>query len=186
MVGDTFHAAGRLYYTAALQLLASESIGESMSLNLSKPRQIVVLAITMSFLALSYAYSHSGATGVVKQRMDMMDVVAKSMKSIGLMIKGETAFNPETVQSAASMIKQHAVDLPGLFPDGSMEKPSEALEVIWTDWDGFEMLFKEMEDEASKLSELASSVDDVNAIKPQFGLLAQTCKRCHEQFRLKK
>ncbi len=152
-----------------------------------KLRLIAGAALVASILSASgLAYSHSGATGIVKHRMDAMSDIAKSMKAIGAMIKGETGFDAAVVKSAASSIAGHAERIPELFPEGSMDKPSEALPSIWEDWAGFTSIAKDMGREAKELAAAADGASQIDQIKAPFGALAKTCKACHSDFRLAK
>lgn len=148
-------------------------------------KKIIAMALLVTAVLSSLALAHTGATGVVKERMDMMSDVAKSMKIIGQMIKGEVDYNTTDVQSAALEIEKHAQSFPKLFPEGSTEKPSEALPTVWENWEEFIQLLSEMETQSSKLAELAPSTKTANEIKAQFSLVGKTCGTCHEKFRLK-
>ena len=143
---------------------------------------MIVTAIIIS----SLAYAHDGATGVIKQRMDMMGEIAKAMKSIGQMIKGEQAYDSEVATVAAREIENHTVGLSQLFPEGSTTKPSEALPVIWENWDEFNRLLEEMKIQSKNLAEIASTVESSVEIKAQFALVGKTCGTCHQKFRQKK
>jgi cytochrome c556 len=48
----------------------------------------------------SLALAHGGATGIVKERMDLMASVGKSMKTITEMFQGDKLFDPEAVRKA--------------------------------------------------------------------------------------
>lgn len=143
---------------------------------------VALVAITAAGAALS----HSGASGIVKERMDAMSAIAKGMKSVGAMMKGEAAYDAGTVKSAADEIAGHAKMIPHMFPEGSNKKPSEALPAIWTDWDKFAKLAGSMETSAQDLAKAAEAASSTDGIRAQFGALAKTCKACHEDFRLKK
>lgn len=149
-------------------------------------KKIALLSAVFATTFISLVYAHSGATGVVKTRMDMMSDVAKSIKTIGTIIKGETEYNSEIISTAALKIQEHTKNFPKLFPKGTTEAPSEALDTIWSDWETFDLIFKEMSAHSQQLSQLALVSSNVNAIKPEFGKLAKTCAACHQKFRLKK
>ena len=74
----------------------------------------VPIILTVTIIS-SLSYAHDGATGVIKQRMDMMGEIAKAMKSIGQMIKGEQAYNSEVATAAAREIEKHSEGLLQLF-----------------------------------------------------------------------
>lgn len=146
--------------------------------------KMFLAAMAMSISGLAFA--HSGADGVVKDRMDMMGEVAKSMKIIGKMIKGEVTYDAASAKAAALEIFGHMSHMTEMFPEGSTEKPSEALPVIWENWDEFVALSDKLKTDAKQLAEVAESASSADAIKAQFGLVGKSCGTCHEKFRLKK
>ena len=152
---------------------------------MTQTRQMMLIAAIVTALT-GAAYAHSGATGIVKKRMDAMSDIGKSMKALGAFIKGEKAYNSATVKAAAQTIGTHAKMIPHLFPEGSNKKPSEALPAIWSDWTGFTAIAMEMETAAGALATAADSATDAAGIRPAFGSLGKTCKGCHQKFRLAK
>lgn len=139
---------------------------------------IVVLAV-----AAGVAFAHSGASGIVKERMESMKSISAAMKTVGNMIRGRSEFDPEGAQEAAIEIEQHAAEIPQLFPEGSVHEPSEALTVIWDDWEQFTAIAIELQENAAALSQEATSALQPSEIASQFAAVAQTCTACHEQFR---
>lgn len=74
----------------------------------------------------SGAFAHSGAVGIVKERMDGMTALAASMKSlVGMQKSGNVDLGK--VQDAAQVIQSHSGDaMTGRFPEGSLPMVSEA------------------------------------------------------------
>ena len=138
---------------------------------------IATLSLTTGVLA------HSGATGVVKERMELMDEVAKSTKIIANMITGKATLDPALAATASNSLENHASEMLSLFPKGSLEGPSEARPEIWEDWETFSGLAFKMQMAAKNI---AADTSNVDAMKPGFASLAKTCGACHEKFRLKK
>lgn len=141
----------------------------------------IVCAAIVAVPALVFA--HSGATGVVKERMELMDSIASQMKLVGEMIKGQRAFAADSAVAAANMIAKHAAEMPEKFPEGSLDHPSEALPVIWEDWDDFLRLTEELETAANLLAQTAQSATDSGELRSAFATLGKTCSACHEGFR---
>ena len=69
------------------------------------------------------ALAHSGATGIVKERMDMFKKNQGNLKAIKSHIGSE---DYESIVKLADEIRDWAVKMPEYFPEGSNEKPSEA------------------------------------------------------------
>ena len=139
-----------------------------------------------ALLLCGVAWAHTGAKGIVKERMDVMSSIGANMKTIGEMLKGKTAFDGKRVEAAARAIAGHADKFHHLFPEGTTEKPSEALPAIWTDWDRFIELAANMKKTSIVLAETAPSASEAGDIRIAFLLVAGTCKACHADFRLKK
>ena len=128
---------------------------------------------------------HSGATGIVKERMDAMKAIGKAMKTLGAMAKGEAAFDAPKVQAASKIISGHADALDRLFPDTKASRKShvtEAAPAIWADKPAFLALAREMAQAADGLEKVGASGDLGASMKA----LGATCKGCHEKFRVKK
>lgn len=99
------------------------------------------------------ALAHSGATGIVKQRMDAMSDMGRVVKSLSVMMRGEAPYDADAISEGAVIIKSHAGDaMTSLFPEGSLKKPSVAKPEIWTDWSEFQAL-------AIRLADLADGLE---------------------------
>ena len=128
--------------------------------------------------------AHGGATGVVKERMELMKSMGDRMKKMGDMVKGKVAFDSASIAASAQEIKQAAPEITHLFPEGSSHKPSEALPRIWEERGKFDELTESMILEAGKLNDVASA-GDRRSIMVQFTKLGKTCSSCHTDFRKK-
>ena len=146
--------------------------------------------LVLVLLGSTAALAHQGATGIVKERMDQMGGIAKAMKAMGAMFKGEATYDAEQVRTLATEIAASGgTNLSVLFPENSLKHPSEARPEIWNDWDQFTKLAEEMQATAVALANGAANPTDGSAgPKPAdlFGDLAATCKSCHQDFRIKK
>ena len=132
----------------------------------------------------SMVFAHKGAKGIVKQRMMAMKTMGDNMKELSKMVTGKTAFDAGKAKTIAVAIKKHADDIPKQFPKGSMQKPTEALPVIWDRWDEF----KGHADDLAKLAGVLVQSADAGqtASLATFAKMGKTCSGCHKDFRLKK
>lgn len=129
--------------------------------------------------------AHDGATGIVKERMEAMKSISSAMKTITKTLKGEEESKPADLTKAARTIQQHAGEkLTRLFPEGSLDHPSEAKPEIWQDWESFEDLSRALSNNAMKLAETIEQSGTVK--KATFMKVAGTCRDCHKAFRVKK
>lgn len=140
----------------------------------------IALAIAGS---ISLVDAHSGAKGVVKERMELMKGMADAMKVMGPMFKGETAFQPEVVAEKAAYLAEHAEKIPVLTPDGSNDHPSEALPTIWNDWDRYVAEANALAEEGAKLVAIAENGAELDETRAQFVKVSKTCGTCHDDFR---
>lgn len=105
-------------------------------------KTLLTIGVSASLIAYAgVASAHGGATGVVKERMDAMEAMKDSMKTVSDMFKGKTKYDAEQVKQSAKVIQIHSGEaLTSLFPEGSLKHPSEAKTEIWKEWDKFSKL----------------------------------------------
>jgi cytochrome c556 len=85
--------------------------------------------------AVPLSAAHEGATGIIKERMDAMQTISQTMKSIRQQIEANR--NLAAVPEEAARIQAIAKRIPSWFPPGSITKPTDALPVIWQRWGNF-------------------------------------------------
>ena len=153
-------------------------------MTLTSPDRRLAAALFLALAACAgLALAHEGATGVVKERMDLMKGQAKQMKLIGDMAKGKKKFDAAKAAAAAHDLGKTTKKIPELFPEGSNKHPSEALDAVWKEWNRFEGDAKDAEAAANAL---ASTLEASGADwKSAFQKMIDACKTCHETFRAK-
>lgn len=156
--------------------------------------QSVRIAIIGTFLSLTLsagigtsnlAQAHGGATGVVKERMEVMKNIGDRMKEVGAMIKGKTTFEAGKIAVHAENIGKASPSITELFPEDSLHKPSEALPSIWKEWDQFAALTTKLTEETKKLA-IVAQTGERRAITMQFAKVGKVCSGCHTDYRKKK
>lgn len=146
--------------------------------------RFAAFALLASLAAVPLALAHEGATGVVKERMDLMDRQKDDMKIIGGMAKGKTKFDPAKAAEAARDIETTAAKIPELFPEGTHGGHSEAKPEIWTQWDDFTGNAEALQARAKALAAaLEAGAPDWKA---NFQKVTDACKTCHKSFRTEK
>ena len=114
----------------------------------------IALVLGLALITVS-AWSHDEAHGVVKERMDLMDNLKSAMKSLKPIMRGKKVYNVDTVKKNALVIFHNAGgNMTKLFPEGSLQKPSEASPSIWKQWQEFQRI-------ANKLKRLGQALHDV-------------------------
>lgn len=118
----------------------------------------------VSLLAIAGAVTataHTGAMGVVKERMDAMSTIGDANKVLRAMFSGEAAYDADAVAENAAIIQGHAGSaLTELFPQGSLDTPTEAKPEIWQNWPEFTALAERLERSAEALAKAAPNGPD--------------------------
>jgi cytochrome c556 len=129
--------------------------------------------------------AHTGASGPVKQRMEIMKSMGAAAKTIQAMVTGKRSYDGTQVARLATEIAGHVPTLPKLFPKGSHAHPSEAKPTIWADWKGFNASLRRLHREARRLAEIAPTAGRAEVAR-QFRRVGQSCSGCHRDFRKRK
>ncbi len=109
-------------------------------------KQIFIGVITVGIAAsamgiANIVQAHGGATGVVKERMELMKSLGDTMKNMKAMFQNKSPYDAGEIRKAAKIIRSLSGEkITKLFPEGSLDKPSEALPSIWNNWDHFKSL----------------------------------------------
>jgi cytochrome c556 len=125
--------------------------------------------------------AHEHATGVVKERMDTMESMAKSMKAITQRVRDNR--DVELIKADARSIHAHARTMISMFPPRSNQHPSEARESIWQNWSDFEAKAKSLAIESEKLAN--ADARDAKSLASQARGVSQACSQCHEKYRIR-
>jgi cytochrome c556 len=108
------------------------------------------------------AMAHSGATGIIKERMDFLKRSKDNMKAINMHLRGG---DYRAIVPLAEDIRDWAGKMPDYFPQGSDGKPSEAAPEIWTDFDGFTQAAKDHYEAVDTL--VSAAKPGMQAISPR-------------------
>lgn len=121
---------------------------------------------------------------VVSYRQAVMKAIGGHTGAIAGVVKGEVSYVGH-VEGHAHAIAELAKLIPTIFPEGTGPDQAEtrALPKIWEDWAGFEAAAERLQQEASKLAEVARG-GDAAAIGQQMGVMGKEgCGGCHKPFR---
>jgi len=146
-----------------------------------KPAAIALCALAALAAGAPLA-AHEHATGVVKERMDMMEDMAKRLKAIRDRIDRKRGL--AAIKTDAEAIAAHGPHIVHLFPPGSMQRPTEAKAAIWQNWKDFERKANNLEAESAKLAK--ANADDLAALNAQARAVTQACAACHETYRARR
>ena len=79
-------------------------------------KSVTLFSLLLITVPVTLALAHSGATGIVKERMDMFKKNQNNLKAIKSHIRSE---NCESIVKLADEIRDWAVKMPEHFPEGS-------------------------------------------------------------------
>lgn len=154
----------------------------------STARWLAALSICgLAFMPVAALADHEGhdklPPGPIRDRHELMEGQGEQAQTINEAFNmGAEGFDVAVIQRSAQAIAASAHQIPSLFPKGSTDPNSRALPAIWENWDKFTALAKQLEDQATSLSNAAAAGDDENLQEKSQKLFA-TCKSCHDQFR---
>ena len=141
---------------------------------------LALFSLIFIVIPVTIVFAHSGATGIIKERMDMFKKNKDNLKAIKLHIRSED-YGP--IVKLADEIEDWAVKMPDYFPEGSNEKPSQASPSIWEDFEGFKNAAIKNETAAKQLI-AAAKAEDQEAVLGGFKAVAASCKSCHQSYKL--
>jgi cytochrome c556 len=137
-------------------------------------------------IALSYAASahegHEHATGVVRERMELMTDMGKRLLAISKRLRGNKEL--DRIAPDARAIQEASSKITAEFPPGSTQFPTAAKPVVWQQWDDFAEKARKLQIEVEKLSTIKPT--DGDALRAQFRAVAYACDGCHETYRIPK
>jgi cytochrome c556 len=123
-------------------------------------RKIIFATVVVAVASISVAgaFAHVGATGVVKERMELMGSIGDATKALSEMMKGSVEYDAAKVKSLAKTIEGHGGEaMTALFPKDSLDHPSEAVPAIWADWERFSEIADQLSAYAGALGKAADN-----------------------------
>jgi cytochrome c556 len=144
--------------------------------------RIFVSTILSSVFIATVAFAGSDP---IKERQHLMEETRDAAKVVGGMLKGNTEFDAEAAMAALKTWKNTATKAGDLFPEGSETgHDTEAKSTIWSDRAGFD---EKMADFNTAVDvAIAAKPDTLEALKPVAGPIFNTCKGCHDGYRVEK
>ena len=144
-------------------------------------KSIILAILILTSAAYGDAIAHSGAKGIVKERMDYFKASQDNLKKIRTHIRNE---NYASIIPLANSIASWSARMSDYFPAGSDTKPSEASPKIWSDFAGFTAA-AQLNWVATISLAKAAEMGDRDAVINAFKDTAASCKSCHKTYRLK-
>jgi cytochrome c556 len=129
----------------------------------------------------------ASAAEVVKARQKGLKALGAAFKTIRDELKGESP-DAAKIREASADITQAAGVIDKWFPAGTGPDSgvkTDAKPEVWTDSAGFATAREAFVREANKWAQLGNSID-ASAWKEGAASLGQSCKGCHDKYRVKK
>lgn len=131
------------------------------------------------------AHEHETEVAVIKERQEKFKAIGGSFKKINDQLKSNSP-DLAVISEAVSVVEPLASEIDTWFPAGTgvdSGAKTEALEVIWSDAEGFAAEIEKFRTAVTELKE-AAGTEDVDAITAAFRTTGGTCKSCHDSYRL--
>lgn len=138
-------------------------------------------ALAGAMVLTTAALAHQGVqNAAVQARMDGMSAIGANMKTLGAMAKGQVAFDAGQAKEAAAAVAQEAARIPSLFEAQETDPKSEALPVIWSEFDRFTAIADDLEAAATAAAGALNGPEDLG---PALKAIGGQCSACHKAYR---
>lgn len=138
------------------------------------------LFVTLTVALASFAVAEDDPR---HERHELMEGVGKAAKPIGQMLKGENEYDAAIVSTSLQTWHEASMKLGDLFPPGSETgMDTEAAPAIWEDRAGFEEALADFREAVE--AAIAAEPMTLDAAKPTVGPVFETCKGCHDTYRI--
>lgn len=141
--------------------------------------------IASLILAAAIVIPAMAAEDLPVQRQAMMGSVGAATGAAAAMVKGEAPYDPRVAALSLRIMNAVANGFGAQFPEGSETGANtEAKDTIWSDRAGFEAELAKFREATA--AGIAAKPADLDAFKPIFGMVTQSCGSCHKGYRVKK
>lgn len=158
---------------------------------MTKPKIAVALvmagiALTTGAIAQNMQTPEQQAQGAVNTRKSVVRLFAFNMAPINAMARGNQEFDAAVVERNAMRIATLAPMLPEAFAamdTRAFDLDTEALPVIWEEFEEFEQRAGNLAEAVSELAAVAATGDQAETIRTAGSIGRTYCGGCHEMFR---
>jgi cytochrome c556 len=133
-------------------------------------------------LIAGVALAHEGATGIVKDRMAMMQNMELQLKAIQAMLSGWAQFDPAALRKYVAALHESCHQSESLFPPGSRGQGTHAKPAVWDNPKAFREEFQKLHAASEALVEIVADGDRIDIAIATVDL-QKTCDGCHATFR---
>jgi cytochrome c556 len=126
------------------------------------------------------------AKEAIDSRKAVFTLIGGSFRPIAEILRGNAAYESVDVGKYTTRVSLLTNFLVDAFPDASKNGDTRAKPEIWSNRADFDKKLKDFHDHALALSQLAARPEGAtDAFKTAARTVAQDCKRCHDDYRIK-
>lgn len=150
---------------------------------MKKPLALLLFASAFAAAAPAQA-QFAKPEDAVKFRQSAFALMGNYMGRINGQLKSGSP-DMAVVQSSAALLETLSkLPFEGFTPDSDLVPTTKAKPELWKDSAKVKQLAEKMQAEIVKLN-AAAKTGDAKAIQAQFGAVGQSCKACHDDYRMK-
>jgi cytochrome c556 len=146
----------------------------------------ITIFVLFTVFAFGAAYAQfAKPEEAIKYRKSVMFLVAQHFKRMGAVVQGKAAYDKDAFSANADAVEMLAT-LPwdAMMEPGSDKGDTTMSSAVFDKPAQFKKEAESFQADTAMLAGIAKG-GDLNAIKAQFGKVAQNCKSCHTNFRKK-
>ena len=153
----------------------------------NKKKAFLIGTLTLGLVLTTFAAANSTPEEkAIEYRQGAFKMIGHHFGAMAGMVKGKVEFDAEAFRKNAEAVATLS-QFPGNgFVDGSYECKTRAKKEIADNMDDFKKKLETFQIEAANLAQAADGASDLDALKPAFGNVGQSCKACHDSYRGKK
>ncbi|HEY2750550.1 cytochrome c [Phenylobacterium sp.] len=150
---------------------------------MTQSRTVLCAAVAGVGLALGLLCTAASAGNPVEDRQATMKQVGQTMKEASAYTSAQAPYDAAKVKTLMDGVVGGAKKLTGLYPANTAADPKTSADPkIWENKADFDKRLAEM----GTLAAAAAKAKDTDGFKPAFKALGETCKSCHDLYRMKK
>jgi cytochrome c556 len=164
--------------------------GRSKRVTASSARVALLLGIGLALAVAAQTPpaggSPSPASQAIAVRKAIYTLIGSNFKPIGDALKGSATYDSAELVKRATRVAYFAGLVQEAFPDVSSSGDTKAKPEIWSNRTDFDKRLKDFQTHAQSLVQVAANeTPSSDAFKAAAGAVAQDCKGCHDNYRVK-
>jgi cytochrome c556 len=145
----------------------------------------VLCALALLAAGTARADTREDAERAIHYRHSVYHVIEWNVAAMHAAVTGAVPYDPAAFAMRAGRVATLVpMLLEGFTPNSYLPGHTLAKEAVWSHRAEFEELLNKLGTRSTALAEVAKG-GDLNAIRPVFNELTQTCKECHKRFKEK-